>query len=60
MKKTIKLSKKEFENVIANVAGQALDSKIKELNLDKIDRKFGMFPAHLIGTSEDELKKISL
>lgn len=56
MNKNLKLTKKEFENLISNVAGTALDAKIKELGMDKIDRKFGNFPAELIGKSEDELK----
>lgn len=58
MDKKIQLSKKEFENVIATVASQALDAKIKELGLDKVDRKFGNFPAHIIGKSQDELEKM--
>lgn len=51
----IKLTKKELEGIITNVAGQALDAKIKELNLDQVDRKFGMFPAEFAGKTQDEL-----
>lgn len=54
----MKLTKQEFENLIVGVTSKALDAKVKELGLDAVDRRFGMFPGALIGKSEDELSKM--
>ena len=56
MSKNLKLTKKEFENLITNVATSALTAKIKELGLDKVDRKFGMYPGDVTGKTEADLK----
>ncbi|KKK78525.1 hypothetical protein LCGC14_2842710, partial [marine sediment metagenome] len=58
MKKIIKVTKKEFENIIAGVASQAVKDEAKRLGMDKIDRKFAQFPSHLIGKSQEELAKM--
>lgn len=56
----VKLDKKEFENLIVGVTKNALEEKIRELGLDKVDRKFGMYAPSLVGLkSEDELEKMS-
>lgn len=52
----IKLTKEELTALLTRVADQTLTEKVKELGLDKIDRKFGNFPAHLIGKSQEELE----
>src|SRR3990172_4011932 len=54
----MKLTKTEFENLLVNIAGKALDAKIKELGLDTIDRKFARFPAAFVGKTEEELTKM--
>lgn len=54
----IKLTTKEFEQVVSNVAKTALEAKIKELGMDKIDIKNGMFPAIFAGKTQDELLKM--
>lgn len=56
--KSIKLSKEKFEKLLTDVTKTALESKIKELGLDKIDRKFGMYPAGFSGKTEEELAKM--
>lgn len=53
--KTVKLSKKEFEKLVAGVAHEAINEKVAELGLTDIDRKFGMYDAGLVGKSQDEL-----
>ncbi len=57
-KEVQKLTKDEFTNLITGITSQALDAKIKELGLDRVDRKFGMFPSYLVGKSEEELAKM--
>lgn len=47
----IKLTMDELKALL----GQVTEAKIAELGLDKIDRKFGNFPAHLLGKSQEEL-----
>ncbi|HLE86269.1 MAG TPA: phage major capsid protein [Candidatus Brocadiaceae bacterium] len=54
----LKLTKEELSNLLTNIAGTAIDAKVKELGLDKIDRRFGNFPAHLIGKSQEDLEKM--
>jgi len=58
MKEPIRLSRKDFEQVVANVAATALEAKIKELGLDKVDIKHSMFPSHFIGKTEEEIAKM--
>ncbi len=57
-KQPIRLSRKDFEEVVSNVAKAALEAQIKELGLDKVDLKHAMFPAAFMGKSEDELIKL--
>jgi len=46
------------EEQLKALLGQAVEARIKELGLDQIDRKFGMYPAHLIGKSQEDLAKL--
>lgn len=57
-KEPIRLSRKDFEEVVANVAKKAIEQQIKELGLDKVDLKHAMFPSHFMGKSEEELVKL--
>lgn len=54
----IKLTKDELTGLLTGIAGSALDAKIKELGLDKVDRKFGNYPSFLIGKSQEDLDKM--
>lgn len=57
-KEPIRMSREDFEQVVSNVAKASLEAKIKELGLDKVDLKHGMFPSHFMGKSEEELEKM--
>lgn len=55
----IKFTKEEFEKLVAGLVASGLDSKVKELGLDKVDRKFGQ-PFSLVGVkSQEELEAMS-
>ncbi len=56
--KILKVSKSEFENIIAGVTSEAVKAEVKRLGLNKIDQKFANFPASLIGKSESDFAKM--
>lgn len=56
--KIIKITTRELKELMAGVASEAIGAKMKELGMDKIDRKFGNIPSAFIGKTEDELQKM--
>ncbi|KKN04487.1 hypothetical protein LCGC14_1097010 [marine sediment metagenome] len=56
--KILRVSKTEFENIIAGVTSEAVKNEVKRLGLKKIDQKFGQFPASYIGKSEEDFAKM--
>jgi len=66
-----KLSMEEFESKMAEVVSEGLtknldeavsvklDEKIKDLGLDKVDRKFGVAPEEVVGVSEEDQLKMN-
>lgn len=54
----VKLSKKDFEELLVSATKTAVEAQIKELGLDKVDRKFGNVPASFIGVDEETLAKM--
>lgn len=64
----MQITAEQLEKTIANVlsgsltkslpeaVALAVDTKIKELGLDKIDAKHGFFPASFVGKTDEELK----
>ncbi len=56
--KIIKITTAELKKLMAGVASEAIAEKVKELGMDKIDRKFGNIPAAFLGATEDELKSM--
>lgn len=57
-KEPIRLSRADFEQVVSNVAKTAIEARVKELGLDKVDIKNAMFPAHFAGKTEEEIAKM--
>ena len=51
----LKLTKQGLEDLLAGVASKAIDARVKELGMDKIDRKFGNYPASFVGLNEEKL-----
>jgi len=56
--KIIKVTKTEFENIVAGVASEAVKSEVKRLGLKKIDQKFAQYPASYIGKTEEQFAKM--
>lgn len=54
----VEMTKADFEAAIVATAKTALEAKLKELGLDKVDAKFAKFPAAFAGIGEDELAKM--
>src|SRR3989344_1261918 len=58
MSEKVQMTKDELEGLLAGVASSAIDARIKELGLDKIDRRFGMYPSGLVGKTDEDIAKM--
>ena len=58
MSEAVKLSKEELEQLLKTVASSHIDAEIKRLGLDKIDRKFGVFPNSYVNKTDEEIAKM--
>lgn len=56
--KILKVTKSEFENIVAGVAAKAIKAEAKRLGLDKIDQKFAQFSPSYVGKTAEQFEKM--
>ncbi|MCH7572958.1 MAG: phage major capsid protein, partial [Planctomycetes bacterium] len=54
-KTAVQLTPEELKKLLETAVSTALDERMKDLGMDKIDRKFGMFPASYAGLNEEKV-----